>query len=73
MAVNKDLQGKSIGKQLFDFGVNLIKPKEIWLNSRTNAVGFYKKLGFQVTKETMITIPVAGKRYRMVKRLNYSE
>lgn len=65
MAVHQDFQKKGIGKALIIFALKDLKTaKRVWCNSRLEAVGFYKRLGFTPFSET-IFIPNIGKRIKM--------
>jgi len=62
MAVLSGLQGKGIGKVLMYFAENIARDKgfkKITMHARKNAVGFYKKLGYQVMSDEFkeISIP----------------
>jgi len=62
MAVLNDLQGKGIGRALMNFAENLARDsgyKILSMHARKNVVGFYEKMGYQVTSDefTEITIP----------------
>lgn len=62
MAVQKDLQGKSIGQDLLDFAIEELQDEEvdvIWCNARTNAIPFYQKMGF-ATFGKEFTLPGIG-------------
>ena len=70
MAVVNEAQGKGIGKALMLFAENLARDrgyKTITMHARKNAVGFYGKMGYQVTGEEFeeLTIP----HYLMEKKL----
>ena len=70
MAVLNDLQGKGIGRALMNFAENLARDrgyKILSMHARKNSVGFYEKMGYQITSDefTEITIP----HYVMEKQL----
>lgn len=70
MAVIPGLQGKGIGRVLMQFAENLARDrcyKKITMHARKSAVGFYEKLGYEVTGEEFeeVTIP----HYVMEKNL----
>lgn len=51
-AVDDNLQGKGIGKQILDHITDFAQTngaKRLWCNARLSAVGFYIKLGFEHT------------------------
>jgi ribosomal protein S18 acetylase RimI-like enzyme len=62
MAVLNDLQGKGIGRALMNFAENIARDrgfKHIRMHARSNAVGFYEKVGYQAIGEPFmeVTIP----------------
>jgi GNAT superfamily N-acetyltransferase len=62
MAVLNDLQGKGIGKVLMSFAENIARDrgyKNLIMNARKNAIGFYEKMGYKITGNefTEVTIP----------------
>lgn len=62
MAVLNDLQGKGIGRALMNFAENLARDrgfKNVRMHARTNAIGFYEKVGYKVLGEQFeeVTIP----------------
>ncbi|MBA4139567.1 MAG: GNAT family N-acetyltransferase [Segetibacter sp.] len=62
MAVIPGLQGKGIGRVLMQFAENIARDrcyKKITMHARKSAIGFYEKLGYQVTGEEFeeLTIP----------------
>ena len=71
MAVEPDVRGSGIGRQLIhacvefsrDNGVGLL-----WCNARVTAVGFYRKLGFEIIGEEF-EIPDVGPHFRMALRM----
>ena len=70
MAVLNDLQGKGIGRALMNFAENLARDrgyKILSMHARKNAVGFYEKMGYEITSDefTEVTIP----HYLMEKKL----
>ncbi|MCK0202382.1 GNAT family N-acetyltransferase [Ornithobacterium rhinotracheale] len=46
--VEENYQGLKIGNKLFNFAIQNIKEKYIWVKSSTLAVKFYEKLGFVI-------------------------
>jgi len=70
MAVRNDLQGKGVGKALIQFAENLARDhgyEKITMHARKNSLGFYEKMGYQVSGNEFeeITIP----HYLMEKEL----
>jgi predicted GNAT family N-acyltransferase len=70
MAVTNNLQGKGIGRALMQFAENLARDhgfRKITMHARSNAVGFYEKLGYQKVGDEFeeVTIP----HYVMEKKL----
>jgi GNAT superfamily N-acetyltransferase len=62
MAVIPGLQGKGIGRVLMQFAENIARDRcyiKITMHARKSAVGFYEKLGYNVTGEEFqeVTIP----------------
>ncbi len=62
MAVTDILQGKGIGRVLMQFAENIARDKGFTLmtmHARSNAVGFYEKLGYKIVGEEFyeVTIP----------------
>lgn len=62
MAVLNDLQGKGIGRALMNFAENLARDrgfKVVRMHARTNAIGFYEKVGYKVLGDQFeeVTIP----------------
>ncbi|HEY6504573.1 MAG TPA: GNAT family N-acetyltransferase [Chitinophagaceae bacterium] len=70
MAVLNDLQGKGIGRALMNFAENLARDrgyKTIRMHARSNAVGFYEKVGYKVRGDQFIEITIP--HYVMEKQL----
>lgn len=70
MAVLNMLQGKGIGRALMNFAENIARDrgyKKIIMHARSNATGFYEKVGYKIKGDqfTEITIP----HYLMEKNL----
>ncbi|MGZ5247947.1 MAG: GNAT family N-acetyltransferase [Flavitalea sp.] len=62
MAVLNNLQGKGIGRALMQFAENIARDRgfrKITMHARKSAIGFYEKLGYQVTGNEFneVTIP----------------
>jgi ribosomal protein S18 acetylase RimI-like enzyme len=70
MAVLNNLQGKGIGRALMQFAENIAHDRgfrKIIMHARASAIGFYEKLGYQVSGNEFeeVTLP----HYTMEKRL----
>ena len=70
MAVLNNLQGTGVGRALMQFAENIARDRgyrKIIMHARKSAIGFYEKLGYQVTGEEFqeVTIP----HYVMEKEL----
>jgi ribosomal protein S18 acetylase RimI-like enzyme len=74
MAVLNNFQKKGLGKKLVSYCENYVKEQNstlIWFNARENAVGFYKKLGYETIGKAL-EIKDIGAHYVMFKKLrNY--
>ena len=62
MAVLNNLQGQGIGRALMQFAENIARDRgfrKITMHARKSAIGFYEKLGYQVTGDEFneVTIP----------------
>lgn len=72
MAINPEYRGKDIGRKLVDFSEKELRKMNIdilWCNAREIAVGFYKKLNFEIISG-QFHIPNVGPHYLMYKKLN---
>lgn len=61
MAVSKVLQGKGIGRVLMIFAENIARDKgfkQLTMHARNNAVGFYKKLGYDIIGNEFIEVTI---------------
>jgi GNAT superfamily N-acetyltransferase len=70
MAVLNDLQGKGIGRALMNFAENLARDrgyKIIRMHARSNATGFYEKVGYKIKGEPFMEITI--QHYVMEKDL----
>ena len=70
MAVLNDLQGKGIGRALMNFAENLARDrgyKILSMHARKNAVGFYEKMGYEITSDEFIEVTIP--HYVMEKKL----
>ncbi|WP_158975762.1 GNAT family N-acetyltransferase [Cellulophaga sp. L1A9] len=71
MAVLDDYHGLGYGKQLLQFGEELLKKKTkttVWMNARVSAVGFYTNLGYHKIG-AIFEIPLVGEHYVMFKKI----
>jgi ribosomal protein S18 acetylase RimI-like enzyme len=71
MAVLNNFQKKGFGKKLVNYCENYVKEQNstlIWFNARENAVGFYKKLGYETIGDAF-EIKDIGAHYVMFKKL----
>lgn len=72
MATEPDFAGKGFGAQLVNFAINKLQEEHanyIWCNARAAAVGFYKKLGFEIVSAEF-DIPGIGAHFNMLLLLN---
>jgi predicted GNAT family N-acyltransferase len=70
MAVINGLQGKGIGRVLMSFAENIARDrgfKKMTMHARKNALGFYEKLGYQVTGNEFVEVTIP--HYKMEKEL----
>jgi len=70
MAVISGLQGKGFGRVLMQFAENIARDrgyKKITMHARKTAVGFYEKLGYQITSDEFLEISIP--HYLMEKEL----
>lgn len=70
MAVSKVLQGKGIGRVLMIFAENIARDKGfklLTMHARNNAIGFYKKLGYEIVGNEFIEVTIP--HYLMQKTL----
>ena len=70
MAVNSGLQGKGVGRAILVFAENLARDfgyKKMIMHARVNALGFYKKLGYNTFDNEFkeVTLP----HFMMEKKL----
>jgi ribosomal protein S18 acetylase RimI-like enzyme len=71
MAVHPEHQGMNIGKKLILYSVKELQKMNtevVWCNAREIAVGFYKKINFEVISN-QFEIPDVGPHYLMFKKL----
>jgi ribosomal protein S18 acetylase RimI-like enzyme len=70
MAVLNDLQGKGIGRALMNFAENIARDrgyKKMKMHARSNATGFYEKVGYSIKGDQFIEITIP--HYIMEKQL----
>lgn len=61
MAVYNEKQGKGIGRALMNFAENVARDrgyKLLNMHARKNAVGFYEKMGYQVTSHEFLEVTI---------------
>ena len=61
MAVLNNLQGKGIGRALMSFAENIARDrgyKKIIMHARKTAIGFYEKLGYQVSGDEFLEVTI---------------
>ena len=61
MAVYNEKQGKGIGRALMNFAENVARDRGYTLlnmHARKNAVGFYEKMGYQVTSDEFLEVTI---------------
>ncbi|BAO55182.1 GNAT family N-acetyltransferase [Nonlabens marinus] len=71
MGVIPDHQGKGIGKQLVERGIDMLKKNKVdalWFNARIAAVPFYERLGFSTIGSTF-EVEHVGTHYKMYRVL----
>ena len=71
MAVEPDVRGSGIGRQLIHACVEFTRDNGVgllWCNARVTAVGFYRKLGFEIVGPEF-EIPDVGPHFRMALRM----
>ena len=74
MAVLPEFQKKGFGELLVKQSEEYVSNKNgtiIWFNARENAVGFYKKIGYEIIG-TPFSIADIGIHYIMNKKLHYA-
>lgn len=70
MAVLNMLQGKGIGRALMNFAENIARDrgyKKVIMHARSNATGFYEKVGYKIKGDQFIEITIP--HYLMEKDL----
>ena len=71
MAVDDIYQGKGVGRSILDHMEQYSKEnnaREIFLNARENALGFYEKSGYQITEKSYLLFD-SIQHYKMFKIL----
>ncbi|AYD49125.1 MAG TPA: GNAT family N-acetyltransferase [Arachidicoccus soli] len=71
MAVHSGLQGKGVGRAILLFSENLARDfgyKKMIMHARADAVGFYKKLGYNTFDNEFIEVTLP--HFMMEKKLN---
>ena len=71
MAVDCDFQGQGIGRKIMEYAEAYARQqcyKEIMLNARENALGFYLHLGYQQLEKTYLLFDTI-QHYKMLKTL----
>lgn len=64
--IHNDFRGKGIGKKLISFGIEQLKVTRVDVNEEnTQAVNFYKYVGFRVLQRT--DLDAQGKKYPILK------
>ncbi len=72
MAVQNNLQGKGIGASMMNFAENVARDagyKKIMMHARKTAIGFYKKLGYNVTGKEFLEVSIP--HFVMEKKLHF--
>ena len=75
MATAPEVRGQGFGRALIRACLAFAQEQQaelFWLNARTGAVGFYRKLGFEILGEEF-EIPDVGPHFRMELRLDDTE
>lgn len=70
MAVQNNLQGKGIGAAMLNFAENVARDmgyKNVMMHARLTAIGFYKKLGYNITSNEFFELSIP--HFIMEKRL----
>lgn len=71
MATDPKFLGKGYGSELIKFAINELRSANasyIWCDARSAAVGFYEKLGFEVSSEEF-EVPGIGPHFKMIKNI----
>lgn len=72
MATDPASAGKGFGSDLIKFAINELRSANasyIWCHARSSAIGFYKKLGFEVVSEEF-DVPGIGSHFNMIKTIS---
>jgi GNAT superfamily N-acetyltransferase len=72
MAVDPSYQRSGVGELLMQAAEAQVRevpvPRLLWCNARVPAIGFYRKMGWEVVSE-QFEIPTAGPHVKMIRRL----
>jgi len=71
MATLQEFQGRGYGNELIQFGLNILKEKQmdyVWCNARIIAVKFYQKCGFLIIGK-QFEISKIGEHFVMFKKV----
>ncbi|HEY0177623.1 MAG TPA: GNAT family N-acetyltransferase [Pedobacter sp.] len=71
MAADPEFAGKGFGAALINFAIDELTSAQasyIWCNARSTAVGFYKRLGFEIISEEF-EVPGIGPHFDMRYRI----
>jgi len=72
MATDPEFSGMGMGADLIKFAINELRSANasyIWCHARSSAVGFYKKLGFEVISGEF-EVPEIGPHFKMIKTIS---
>jgi GNAT superfamily N-acetyltransferase len=72
MATDPEFSGRGLGSDLIKFAINELRSANasyIWCHARSSAVGFYKKLGFEVISDEF-EVPDIGPHFNMIKTIS---
>ncbi|WP_316817490.1 GNAT family N-acetyltransferase [Pedobacter nyackensis] len=72
MATDPDFSGNGYGAELIKFAINELRSVNasyIWCHARSSAVGFYKKLGFEVISDEF-EVQGIGPHFKMSKAIS---
>ena len=72
MATATEYEHRGLGRKLLEWSENAIRLKSesrlLWCNARLSAIGFYRKMGWDIVS-LQFNIPGVGPHHRMMKRL----
>lgn len=72
MATDPDFSGKGCGSDLIKFAINELRSANasyIWCHARSSAIGFYRKLDFEVISDEF-EVPGIGPHFIMIKMIS---